>query len=36
MSKINKRRSIWWFRGEAMVEGTLVCEAEVSAMLVAS
>ena len=35
MSKINKRRSIWWFRGEAKVDGTLVCEAEVSAMLVA-
>jgi 3-hydroxyacyl-[acyl-carrier-protein] dehydratase len=35
MSKINKRRSIWWFRGEAKVDGALVCEAEISAMLVA-
>jgi 3-hydroxyacyl-[acyl-carrier-protein] dehydratase len=25
---------MWWFRGEARVEGTLVCEANVSAMLV--
>ena len=29
-----KRRNMWWFRGEAMVDGVLVCEAEVSAMLV--
>src|SRR5438270_9534598 len=34
MTKINKRRNIWWYRGEAMVDGVLVCEAEVSAMLV--
>jgi 3-hydroxyacyl-[acyl-carrier-protein] dehydratase len=34
MKKINKRRNMWWFRGEAMVDGVLVCEAEVSAMLV--
>ena len=34
MTKINKRRNIWWFRGEAKVDGVLVCEAEVSAMLV--
>jgi 3-hydroxyacyl-[acyl-carrier-protein] dehydratase len=25
---------MWWFRGEAKVDGVLVCEAEVSAMLV--
>ena len=36
MTKINKRRNIWWFRGEAKVDGVLVCEAEVSAMLVAA
>lgn len=34
MTKLRSRRNIWWFRGEAMVEGTLVAEAEVSAMLV--
>ena len=32
--RIAKRRNMWWFRGEAMVEGDLVCEAEVSAMVV--
>lgn len=34
MTRIAKRRNMWWFRGEAMVDGALVCEAEVSAMLV--
>jgi 3-hydroxyacyl-[acyl-carrier-protein] dehydratase len=34
MTRIAKRRNMWWFRGEAMVEGALVCEAHVSAMLV--
>ena len=34
MSRIAKRRNMWWFRGEATVGGALVCEAEVSAMLV--
>ena len=33
MTKITRRRNIWWFRGEAKVDGILVCEAEVSAML---
>ena len=36
MTKFAKRRNIWWFRGEAKVEGALVCEAEVSAMLVST
>ncbi len=35
MRKLRQRANMWWFRGEAKVEGTLVCEAEVSAMLVA-
>jgi 3-hydroxyacyl-[acyl-carrier-protein] dehydratase len=35
MTKIAKRRNIWWFRGEAKVEGALCCEAELSAMLMA-
>jgi 3-hydroxyacyl-[acyl-carrier-protein] dehydratase len=34
MRKINSRRNMWWFRGEAKVDGVLVCEAEVGAMLV--
>jgi 3-hydroxyacyl-[acyl-carrier-protein] dehydratase len=36
MTKFAKRRNIWWFRGEAKVDGVLVCEAEVSAMLVST
>jgi len=35
MTKLNHRRNMWWYRGEAKVDGALVCEAEVSAMLVA-
>jgi 3-hydroxyacyl-[acyl-carrier-protein] dehydratase len=34
MRKINHRRTMWWFRGEAKVDGVLVAEAEVGAMLV--
>ncbi len=34
MTRVAKRRNMWWFRGEAKVDGVLVCEAEVSAMLV--
>jgi 3-hydroxyacyl-[acyl-carrier-protein] dehydratase len=34
MRKINHRRTMWWFRGEARVAGVLVAEAEVGAMLV--
>ncbi|GLK80911.1 3-hydroxyacyl-ACP dehydratase FabZ [Methylopila turkensis] len=34
MTQIKKRGNMWWFRGEAKVEGKIVCEAEVSAMLV--
>ena len=32
--KHNNRRNMWWYKGEARVDGNLVCEAEVSAMLV--
>lgn len=35
MTKIKNRRNMWWFKGEAMVDGQLVAEAVVSAMLVA-
>ena len=34
MTKTNHRRTMWWFRGEARVDGTLVAEAEIGAMLV--
>jgi 3-hydroxyacyl-[acyl-carrier-protein] dehydratase len=34
MKKVNQRRTMWWYQGRALVEGTLVCEAEISAMLV--
>ena len=33
MTKIAKKRNIWFYRGEAFVEGKLVAEAELSAML---
>ncbi|HRK24912.1 MAG TPA: 3-hydroxyacyl-ACP dehydratase FabZ [Beijerinckiaceae bacterium] len=34
MTKTAQRRNMWWFRGEAVVDGQKVAEAEVSAMLV--
>ena len=34
MTKIAKRRNMWWYNGEAKVDGALVCEARLSAMLV--
>ena len=34
MTRLSKRRNMWWFQGEAKVEGALVCEARISAMLV--
>jgi 3-hydroxyacyl-[acyl-carrier-protein] dehydratase len=34
MQKLNRRRTIWWYSGRALVDGVLVCEAEISAMLV--
>ncbi len=33
MTRIAKRKTMWWFRGEARVDGELVCEAEVGAMI---
>jgi 3-hydroxyacyl-[acyl-carrier-protein] dehydratase len=33
MRKINKKRNMWWFRGEAKVGGQIVAEAEVGAVL---
>jgi 3-hydroxyacyl-[acyl-carrier-protein] dehydratase len=34
MTRTNRRRNMWWFKGEAKVDGQLVAEAEVSAMVV--
>lgn len=34
LTKLNRRRNMWWYRGEAKVDGQLVCEAEISAMLI--
>ena len=33
VTKMAHKRNMWWFRGEAKVAGTLVAEAEVSAMV---
>jgi 3-hydroxyacyl-[acyl-carrier-protein] dehydratase len=33
MTKIARKKSMWWFRGEAKVAGQLVAEAEVGAMM---
>ncbi|WP_026607601.1 3-hydroxyacyl-ACP dehydratase FabZ [Methylocapsa acidiphila] len=34
MTKTNHRRNMWWYAGRALVDGTLVCEAEIAATLV--
>lgn len=34
MKKLKQRANMWWFRGEAVVDGQKVAEAELSAMLV--
>ena len=34
MTKLNQRRTMWWYKGVAKVDGSVVCEAELSAMLV--
>jgi 3-hydroxyacyl-[acyl-carrier-protein] dehydratase len=34
--KLTRRRNMWWFRGEAMVAGQMVAEAEIGAMLAES
>lgn len=33
MTKTARKRNIWWYLGRAIVDGTLVCEAEISAMM---
>jgi len=34
MKQIRKRKTMWWFHGDAKVRGETVCEAEVGAMIV--
>jgi 3-hydroxyacyl-[acyl-carrier-protein] dehydratase len=34
MQRLRRRMSMWWFRGEARVDGAVVAEAEISAMIV--
>ena len=36
MTRTNRRRNMWWYSGRALVDGQLVCEAEISAMLAPS
>lgn len=33
MTRISRRRNMWWYRGEAKVRGELVAEAKVGAMI---
>jgi 3-hydroxyacyl-[acyl-carrier-protein] dehydratase len=33
MTKIAKKKTMWWYRGEALVAGQMVAEAEVGAMI---
>ena len=33
MTKLKRKRNMWWFRGEAKVGGKLVAEAEIGAMV---
>ena len=34
LTRINRRRNMWWFKGEAKVDGQVVAEAELGAMIV--
>jgi 3-hydroxyacyl-[acyl-carrier-protein] dehydratase len=34
MTKLTQRRNMWWYKGVAKVDDVVVCEAELSAMLV--
>jgi 3-hydroxyacyl-[acyl-carrier-protein] dehydratase len=33
MHRLAQRRNMWWFRGEAKVDGQIACEAELGAMI---
>jgi 3-hydroxyacyl-[acyl-carrier-protein] dehydratase len=34
MTRINRRKNMWWFKGEAKVGGIVCAEAELGAMIV--
>jgi 3-hydroxyacyl-[acyl-carrier-protein] dehydratase len=34
LERLRSRRNMWWFKGTGIVDGQVVCEAEISAMLV--
>jgi 3-hydroxyacyl-[acyl-carrier-protein] dehydratase len=34
LRRTNRRRNMWWFKGEARVAGLVVAEAELGAMIV--
>lgn len=34
LTRLNRRRNMWWFRGEAKVDGQIVAEAELGAMVI--
>ena len=33
MHRLKRRKNMWWYRGEAMVDGVVVAEAELGAMM---
>jgi 3-hydroxyacyl-[acyl-carrier-protein] dehydratase len=33
MTRLKRRKNMWWFRGEAKVDGQVVAEAELGAMI---
>jgi 3-hydroxyacyl-[acyl-carrier-protein] dehydratase len=33
LTKTAQKRNIWWYSGRALVDGALVCEAQISAMM---
>ena len=33
MRRLARRRNMWWYRGEAKVDGQIACEAELGAMI---
>jgi 3-hydroxyacyl-[acyl-carrier-protein] dehydratase len=33
MTKTAQKRNIWWYSGRALVDGALVCEAQISVMM---
>ncbi|MCU0819420.1 MAG: 3-hydroxyacyl-ACP dehydratase FabZ [Beijerinckiaceae bacterium] len=35
LTRLSRRRNMWWYKGEAKVDGQLMAEAELSAMIVA-